>query len=85
LHKSYSPGDLAQIETDCRTAKIGCVECKKLFAERLIAALTPFQERRAALAADPALVPSVLADGAKRAHAIAEVTLREVKEKIGLL
>ena len=85
LHKIYSPADLAQIEADCRSAKIGCVECKKLFAEHLIAALTPFQERRAALAADPALVPSVLSDGAQRAHTIAEVTLREVKEKMGLL
>jgi len=86
LHKIFSAdlGAVAQIETDCRNAEIGCVEHKKLFAEDLIQALTPFRERRAALARDPDLVWRILADGAARAKAIAQETISEVKSRVGL-
>ena len=66
-------------------AKIGCVDCKKLLAERINSALEPFRERRAALAAEPQYVDDVLADGAQRAQAIASETLREVKQRMGLI
>jgi tryptophanyl-tRNA synthetase len=86
LHKIFSddPGAMAQIESDCREAKIGCVEHKKRFAEDLVKALSPFQARRAELARDPNLVWDVLADGATRARAIAEQTITEVKNRVGL-
>ena len=70
---------------DCRAAGIGCVDCKKLFAANLNSALAPLRERRAELAAQPALVNDILADGAARAQAIANDTLRAVKEAMGLL
>jgi tryptophanyl-tRNA synthetase len=69
----------------CRTAKIGCVECKKGLAEGINSALKPLRERRAALAAEPRHVTDILADGAKRAQAIAHETLREVKQRMGLI
>ncbi len=86
LHKVFStdPAVIAQIETDCRSAGIGCVEHKKQFAEDLIQALAPFRERRADLARDPDLVWRILADGAARARVIAQATIDEVRRRVGL-
>jgi tryptophanyl-tRNA synthetase len=84
LHGFFSPGEVAQIEVDCRSAAIGCVDCKKLFARNLNAHLAPFREKRAQFAAQPDLVWDVLAEGARRAHAIAGPVLAEVKAAIGL-
>jgi tryptophanyl-tRNA synthetase len=84
LHKFFSPDQVAQIEVDCRSAGIGCVDCKKLFAKNLNAHLAPFREKRAQLAAQPDLVWDVLAEGARRARAIAVPVLAEVKAAIGL-
>lgn len=86
LHKVFStdPAVIAQIEIDCRTAGIGCVEHKKQFAEDLIQALAPFRERRADLARDPDLVWRILADGAARARVIAQATIDEVRRRVGL-
>lgn len=84
LHKIYSPGQLAQIERDCRGAAMGCVDCKKLFAANLNAGLAPLRERRAGFAERPELVREILADGAARARVIARETLGEVKAVMGL-
>jgi tryptophanyl-tRNA synthetase len=84
LHKFFSPEQVAQIEVDCRSASIGCVDCKKLFAKNLNAHLAPFREKRAVLVAQPNLVWDVLAEGARRARAIAGQVLAEVKTAIGL-
>ena len=86
LHRIYTsnPAAIAQIECDCREARIGCVAHKKQFAEELIRALAPLRERGAELAKDPQLVWRVLADGASRATAIAEETIAEVKQRVGL-
>ncbi len=86
LHKIYSPDQVAEIERECRAASIGCVDCKRLFAAHLNAALAPFRVRRDEFAArGDGFVREVLADGARRATAIAVETLREVKEAIGLV
>ncbi len=84
LHKIYSAGQLAQIESDCRGAAMGCVDCKKLFAANLNAGLAPLRERRASIAGHPDQVQEILADGAARARVIARQTLGEVKEVMGL-
>jgi tryptophanyl-tRNA synthetase len=84
LHKFFSPEQVAQIETDCRSAAIGCVDCKKLFAKNLNAHLAPFREKRIGLAAQPNLVWDVLAEGARRAQVIAGPVLAQVKAAIGL-
>jgi tryptophanyl-tRNA synthetase len=60
------------------------VDCKKLFAGNLNKALEPFRARRAEIAAEPDLVPDVLADGAKRAQTIAEKTMEEVRAAVQL-
>jgi tryptophanyl-tRNA synthetase len=73
------------IDRECRTAGIGCVDCKKLFASNLNEHLQPFRERRAELAKDPQHVWEVLHDGARRASSIATETIAEVKAASGLL
>ena len=84
LHHHFNPTQVERIATQCRTAEIGCVDCKKLLAEGINAALKPLRERRAELEAKPQYVAEVLADGARRARTIARETIREVKEKMNL-
>jgi tryptophanyl-tRNA synthetase len=61
------------------------VDCKKILAQSISSNLEPFRERRAALASKSGYVDQILADGANRAEVIAKATIREVKEKMGLL
>ena len=84
LHGFFSPDEVDQIEVDCRAGTIGCVDCKKRFAQNLSDYFTPFRERRAQLEADPNHVWDVLADGARRAGAIADEVIGEVKSAVGL-
>jgi len=85
LHKVFtSKEDVEMINRECRIAGIGCVDCKKRFAENLNTALEPFRTKRAELAAQPEQVNAILEDGAKRARTIAEKTMREVREAMQL-
>jgi len=84
LHKVFSPLQVQQIDHDCRTAGIGCVECKRIFAKNLIEHLAPFRERRARLAQNPNLVWDVLNSGAEKAAGIAREVIAEVKAAVQL-
>jgi tryptophanyl-tRNA synthetase len=85
MHKIFtSEADVEMINTECRRAGIGCVDCKKRFAESLNKALQPFREKRILLAADPNYVTGVLHNGAERARAIARQTMDEVREAVQL-
>ena len=84
LHKVFSPGEVGSIYTDCTSAGIGCVDCKKILARNLNAGLEPFRARRNDLARQPDRVDDVLSDGAKKATAIASQVLAEVKDAVGL-
>ncbi len=85
MHKIFSsPEQVEMVNTECRRAGIGCVDCKKLFAENLNNHLQPFRQRREEIAKNPDEVWDVLRDGAKRARQIAEVTMVEVRQAIGL-
>ncbi len=85
MHKIFSSEEeIAMINTECRRAGIGCVDCKKIFAKNLNADLEPFRANRAQWADDPNKVWEVLQDGANRARVIAKETLAEVKSAIGL-
>lgn len=85
LHKAFS--ESATVETvnrECRVAGIGCVDCKKMLHQSIVAELAPIQERAAALAAQPDYVNDVLAKGTARAQAIASATMAEVRQKTGV-
>jgi len=85
LHKIFSTEEqIAMINTECRRAGIGCVDCKKIFAQNLNTSLEPFRANRADWAEDPKKVWEVLDDGARRARSIARDTIEEVKNAIGL-
>ena len=85
LHHFYNPEQVQTIASECSQARRGCVECKEQLARGINLALEPFRQRRAEFAARPQYVEEVLADGARRAQVIASETLREVKEKMGLI
>jgi tryptophanyl-tRNA synthetase len=85
MHKIFTDADkVEEINTECRKAEIGCVACKRIFAENLNQSLVPFRDKRAELAEDPDYIWDVLKEGAGRARVIAQETLSEVKEAIGL-
>ena len=84
LHQTFSPNELPMIDAECRRAGIGCVDCKKILAQNINTHLEPFRARRADLARDPQQVWDVLHAGAKRAGAIAQQTIAEVKDAVGL-
>jgi len=85
FHKVFSsPDEVEMVNRECRVAGIGCVDCKKLMAKNLNASLEPFRARRAEFEKDPDGVWDVLRDGAKRACLIAEKTMEEVREAVGL-
>jgi len=85
LHNFFTSSRVEEIASQCRAASIGCVDCKKVLAQSISSKLEPFRVRRAGLASKPGYVGEVLADGANRAQAIAEETIKEVKEKMNLL
>ncbi len=85
MHKIFStPEEVSNINVECRRAGIGCVDCKKLLAKNMNANLEPFRTRRDELNLTPDHIWDVLHDGAKRARAIAEQTMVEVRDAIGL-
>ena len=85
LHHFFNPDRVDGIADECRSAGIGCVDCKQLLAQGINSELEALRERRAAFAAKPQHVTEVLSDGACRAQVIARETLAEVKEKMGLV
>lgn len=74
----------ADIDTKCRAGEIGCVDCKRILSENIGDAFAPFRERAAEYQANPDLVRQILDDGAQRARAIAQETMSEVRERMGL-
>src|SRR5262245_58243430 len=84
-HKVFSsPERITWSAEGCRTAGIGCRDCKRALKESVEAALAPIRERRRALEAEPGRVEAILADGALRAQAAAEPTMRRVRGAMGL-
>jgi len=85
MHKIFTPqADVDMINIECRRAGIGCVDCKMIFAMNLNKALEPFRAKRAEIAAQPELVPAVLAEGARRARIIADKMMEEVRAAVQL-
>lgn len=83
FHRIYSDPELvATINTDCRRAAIGCVECKKRMARNLSDALAPIREKSAYYSAHPDIVDDTLMEGGKKAARVAAQTLAEVRAAI---
>ena len=85
MHKVFSsPEDIARINRECRTAEIGCVECKKLLFNNMMAHLEPIQQRARELRDTPEMVAAALEAGADRCKKMAEQIMQEVRVKTGI-
>jgi tryptophanyl-tRNA synthetase len=85
LHQVYSNDETKSwVETGCREAKIGCIECKQPVIEAINKELKPIQERASHYIEDPDLVKNIVAEGCEKARKLARETMREVREAMGL-
>ncbi len=85
LHLVYSDDKRKQwVQQGCRSAGIGCLECKQPVIEAVIAELQPMRERARRYLDDPTLVKNIIADGCEKALKLAEETLRDVRDVMGL-
>jgi tryptophanyl-tRNA synthetase len=83
FHKLYTdPQMVEEIDEQCRTAGIGCVECKQKMAQGLIAALEPIREKRTYYESRPDLVDDIMTEGSNRARRTAQSTMEDVRAAI---
>jgi len=85
FHLVYSDEQRREwVQKGCRSAGIGCLECKQPVIDAVLAELKPIRERAAKYLEDPTLVRNVVADGCEKARKLAQETLRDVKQAMGL-
>ncbi len=83
FHKLFSDtASVERINSECRTAQIGCVECKKIMAQHLILALDPIREKREFYQNRPDLVDEIITAGTEKARKVARQTMEEVRSAI---
>jgi tryptophanyl-tRNA synthetase len=82
VYSDQSTQDWAQ--NGCKTAGIGCIECKGPVIEGVLTELKPIQERAAQYAEDPSLVKNIVAEGCEKARKLARETMRDVRDAMGL-
>jgi tryptophanyl-tRNA synthetase len=85
LHQIYSDQATRDwVQKGCTTAGIGCLECKQPVIDAIIAEQLPIHERAQKYLDDPSLVRAIVADGCERARKLADETMRDVREAMGL-
>ena len=85
LHKIFSSKEtLAEVYQGCRSAGIGCIECKGWAADAIVNTLQPMQERRRKYEHNPRLAWDILEEGSARARKSAEGTMKEVRQAMGI-
>jgi tryptophanyl-tRNA synthetase len=83
FHKLYSDSQtIERINRECRTADIGCVECKQIMAEHLIGFLKPMRQKRNHYESRPDLVDDIIVNGCEKARHVARQTMAEVRTAI---
>lgn len=83
FHKLYSdPQTIAEVNEQCRSAKIGCVECKKRMAKNLVAAMVPIREKRKYYEDHPQLVADIIVSGSNKARSVAQQTMEDVRSAL---
>jgi len=86
LHKAFSPAPVvAEVAEKCSTAAWGCIECKKVLFQHMEAELVPIRRRAAELREAPERVHEALAAGTARCRDVAQRTMREVKDAMGMM
>ena len=85
LHKIFSNGEtIAKVDAGCRSAGIGCIECKGWAADAIVKILSPIQERRKKYEENPRLAWDILEAGSAQARKVAEATMGEVRAAMGM-
>jgi tryptophanyl-tRNA synthetase len=85
LHQIYSSQDTRDwVVKGCTTAGIGCLDCKQPVIDGIVKEQLPIRERAQRYLDDPQLVRNIVADGCERARKLAEETMRDVREAMGL-
>lgn len=85
LHEVYSPDDVKQwAKEGCRSAGIGCLECKQPVIDAIKTELQGFRERAKEFEENPDLVKKIIAEGCENAREVAKQTMEEVRESMGL-
>jgi tryptophanyl-tRNA synthetase len=85
LHKVFSSSEtIDRVNRECRTAEIGCLDCKKLLAQHLNESLAPIQERRKPYEQNPQRVWDILEAGTAKARQVAQATMAEVRAAVKL-
>jgi tryptophanyl-tRNA synthetase len=85
FHLIYSGDDVKSwVQTGCRSAGIGCIECKQPVIDGVLREQEPMRERAKMYEEDPQLVRNIIADGCEKARKLAQDTMRDVREAIGL-
>ncbi len=85
LHQVYSDDATRRwVVEGCKSAGIGCLECKQPVIDGIVKELKPMRERAAPFEEDPMLVKNILADGCEKARDVAEETMRDVRDAMGL-
>ncbi|MDZ4141945.1 MAG: tryptophan--tRNA ligase [Methylotenera sp.] len=85
LHQIYSDQATQDwVQAGCKSAGIGCIECKGPVIEGILAELKPIQARAAQYAEDPTLVKNIVAEGCEKARKLARETMRDVRDAMGL-
>jgi tryptophanyl-tRNA synthetase len=85
LHLVYSDEKRREwVQQGCRSAGIGCLDCKQPVIDAVLAELKPIRERAERYVEDPTLVRSIVADGCEKAQKLAEETMRDVRDAMGL-
>jgi tryptophanyl-tRNA synthetase len=85
LHQVYSNDACKEwVQQGCRTAGIGCIECKQPVIDGILAEQAPMRERAQIYLDDPTLVKNIIADGCEKARDLARETMRDVRESMGL-
>jgi tryptophanyl-tRNA synthetase len=85
LHQVYSDESTKEwVQQGCRTAGIGCIECKQPVIDGILKEQAPMRERAQTYLDDPSLVRAIIADGCEKARELARETMRDVRESMGL-
>ncbi|CFX93086.1 Tryptophan-tRNA ligase [Syntrophomonas zehnderi OL-4] len=83
-HQVFNRNEVKEIEQACRQGEIGCVQCKKKLSGHINNLLEPMRERRIKYKQNPGLVKDILMEGTRKAQGVAQETMQEVREAVGI-
>jgi len=86
MHRAFSPEEVREeLAKGCRSASVGCIDCKRVLLKHMMAELTPIREKALSLREQKDYVMAALRKGAGECKRMAEETMEEVRSALGLL